>query len=408
VFSIPLEYPDRTIPLEVHTITGSLFLAIALIQPKLCFRRPPAAFWFLAAYLWLYFALGLFSEHFAEAAKLFLNYVLVAFLFWVGGNLMRRQTVACAALWSFVLGCALVATLNVLGIATRVVETDQTVRRIVFGQDANLLGGNMALGLVAVMALTFSGETKLMHPRLILGAGLAFPLAKSLMLAGSRGAIMAVVAGVLAFTFQTTNIRSFARNVVVALLAAAALTVVIYRSDSMLRRYQKTLSTGSMSGREQIYPEAWQMFSERPLLGWGPIDSNYELGMRTAGFSIGKHNADGQTAKADKDTHNLVLDVLTSMGLLGGLPLFVCLAVCACGAWKARAGQHGTTPLALVIVVLVLSMDANWSASKQGWIILAYAAASGGESMSNARRTYSSSNVPRAARANRKETLNFS
>ena len=56
------------------------------------------------------------------------------------------------------------------------------------------------------------------------------------------------------------------------------------------------------------------------------------------------------------------------------------------GAWKARAGYHGTTPLALVTVVLVLSMDANWSASKQGWVLLAYAAASGQLSTSNARR----------------------
>jgi O-antigen ligase len=308
----------------------------------------------------------------------------VAFLFWVGGNLMRRQTVARAALWSWVIGCALVASLNVLGIATRVVETDQTIRRIVFGQDANLLGGNMALGLIALMALTFMGDTKLLRPRVILGAALAFPLAKSLMLAGSRGAILAVATGVIAFTFQTTDIRSFVRNVVIALLAASALTVVIYRSDSMLKRYQKTLSTGSMSGREQIYPEAWQMFSERSLIGWGPIDSSYELGLRTAGFSIGKHNADGRTAKAEKDTHNLVLDVLTSVGLLGGAPLFLCLAVCLWGAWKARAGDHGTTPLALVTVVLVLSMDANWSASKQGWILLAYAAASGQPSISNA------------------------
>jgi O-antigen ligase len=387
VFSIPLEYPDRTIPLEVHTITGSLFLAVTLAQSKLCFRRPPAAFWCLAVYLWLYVAIGVFSEHFAEAAKLFLNYLLVAFLFWVGGNLMRRHLLSRAVLWSFVLGCALVGSLNVLGIATRVVETDDTVRRIVFGQDANLLGGNMALALVALMALTFSGQTKLVHPRVILGAAVAFPLAKCLMLAGSRGALLALVAGVVAFTFQTASIRSFSRNGVVALLAVAALAMVMYRSDSMLKRYQKTLTTGSMSGREQIYPEAWKMFLERPVFGWGPIDNTYELGLRTAGFSIGKHNADGRTSKADKDTHNLVLDVLTSMGLLGGLPLFMCLTVCACAAWTARGGPHGTTPFALVVVVLVLSMDANWSASKQGWIVLAYAAASGRVSMTSARRT---------------------
>ena len=386
LFSIPLEYPDRTIPLEVHTITGAAFLAIAALDAKTCFRRPTFAAWWLFAYVWLYLAHAIFAEHLGEAFKLSLNYLLVALLFWVSTNLMQRERLARMALWSFIAGCALVAALNVLGIATRVVETDQTMRRIVFGQDANLLGGNMALALVAVMALTFGGEATLLRRGLILSTAVAFVLAKSLMLAGSRGAILAVAAGVLAFACDTGNARRFARNMFVAVMVTAALAVVIYRSDSMLRRYQRTLSTGSMSGREQIYPEAWQMIWERPLLGWGPIDNTYELGLRTAGFSIGKHNADGLTDKANKDTHNLVLDILSATGILGGLPLFTCMGVSVWAAWRARSGPRGTIPLALSVVVIVLSMDANWSASKQGWTMLAYAAASG--AAARARRSY--------------------
>jgi O-antigen ligase len=376
LFSIPLEYPDRSIPLEVHTITASLFLAVSLVQPRLVLRRPAPPFWALVAFLWLYLAHGLFTDHFGEAAKLFFNFLLVAFVFWFGGNLLRIPEVARKALWSFVLGCAVVGWMNVLGIFTRVVETDQTIRRIVFGQDANLLGGNMAIGLVALMALTFGSETRLFSRQTMLGGIVAFPLAKCLMLAGSRGAILAVAAGVIAYMFQTSDVKSFRRNALVALLAAAALGVVIYRSDSMLKRYQRTLSTGSMSGREEIYPQAWAMFAEKPWFGWGPIDSTYELGQRTAGFSIGSHNAQGRTANLNKDTHNLVLDILTSMGLVGGAPLFICLLACTGAAWSARGGVHGTGPLALVTVVLLLSMDANWSASKQGWIVMAYAAVS--------------------------------
>ena len=119
------------------------------------------------------------------------------------------------------------------------------------------------------------------------------------------------------------------------------------------------------------------MFKERPLLGWGPIENQYELGLRTAGFNIGHHNADGISDSASKDTHNLVLDVLTSMGVLGSLPLFLCFGACVWGAWRARGTARGTAPLALIVVVFMLSMDANWSASKQGWTMLAYAAASG-------------------------------
>src|SRR5436190_20390471 len=377
MFSIPFEYPDRTIPLEVHTITALLFVMVALIQTRVCFRRPCASCWWLAAYLWGYASLGLFSAHLGETAKLFLNYAIVACLFWIETNLLRRERLARGALWSFVLGCSVVATLNVLGIGTKVVESDDTTRRIVFGQDANLLGGNMALALVALMTLTFGARTRLLQWRVVGAIALAFVLAKSLMLAGSRGAVLAVAGGVLAFGLQTRDLRAFAKTFFVTAMVAASLLVVVYRSDSMMKPYTRTLQSGNMSGREQIFPEAWKMFAERPLLGWGPIENQYELGLRTAGFNIGRHNADGVSDRDAKDTHNLMLDVLTSMGILGGLPLFICIGTCAWGAWRARATIRGTAPLALVVVVLMLSMDANWSASKQGWAMMAFAAASG-------------------------------
>ena len=377
LFSIPLEYPDRTIPLEVHTLTGSIFLLIALTQPRVVFRRPPIAFWCMAMYLWSYVAHGLFSDHVPEVAKLFFNYLLVTILFWVGHNLMRSERVARGALVSFTAGCAVVAALNVAGIATRVVVSDQTARSIVFGQNADVLGANMALGLVMLMVVTFDGRQSIARPRVILGAVVALVIAKSLMLVGSRGAILGVVAGVVSFTCWSGNLRTFARNFGIAVAAGAALSIVVYRSDSLMKRYEKTFETGSMSGREEIYPEAWRLFAERPLFGWGPIDTQYELAMRTAGFTIGEHNADGVSASQSREMHNLLLEILASMGIVGGLPLLLCLVASFGAAWRARAGPRGTGPFTLLVVALVLSMGINWSASKQLWFILAFATASG-------------------------------
>jgi O-antigen ligase len=163
---------------------------------------------------------------------------------------------------------------------------------------------------------------------------------------------------------------------IIAILAAAALSAAVYRSGSMVKRYQKTFETGSMSGREQIYPEAWQMFADRPLFGWGPIDANFELGTRTAGYTIGQHNADGISANPARETHNLVLEVLTSMGIVGAMPIFLCVALSVLTAGFARTGPRGTAPFTLVMVVLIMSMNINWAASKQLWIVLAYAASS--------------------------------
>ena len=373
MFSIPFEYPDRTFAAEVHTITAALFLAAAATQPAIWLRLPPAAFWGLAGYVWMYFATMLFVEHFGEARRLSVNYVIVTLLFWTGSSLMSRERVARQALYSFILGCVVISILTIVGGAIGVLSG----RGMVLGQDANLLGGNMALSLVLLMVLTFGTASSIWSTRTMAALVMAALLAKAIVASSSRGAILATAGGVIAFALRKGDTRTTRRNLAAAVLVLAALFAAVYRSDSMWNRYKVTVADGNMSGREDLYPEAWQMFLEKPVLGWGPIDNMYELGLRTASLGLGKKNADGLSMYENRDTHNLVLDVLTSLGLLGTLPLMICLALCIRGAWKARAGPRSTGPLALVVVVLMLSMDTNWSASKQGWTILAYAAVSG-------------------------------
>ena len=43
VFSIPFEFPDRSFPIEIPTITASLFLFATLLEPRSCYAKKPAA-----------------------------------------------------------------------------------------------------------------------------------------------------------------------------------------------------------------------------------------------------------------------------------------------------------------------------------------------------------------------------
>lgn len=387
IFSIPFEYPARTIPMEVHTITAAIFLLVAAMQPSAFFRMPPMAFWGLAGYLWMYLARMLFVDHFDEARRLSVNYVIVTLLFWTGSSLMARERIARLALFSFVLGCVGISMLTIVGTYSGALQG----RGMVLGQDANLLGGNMALGLMILMILTF-GVENIWTPKTIGAVAIAALLAKAIVAAGSRGAILATAGGVVAFAAGGGTGKTAKRNMAIVLLVLGALFAAVYHSDSMWNRYTDSVAQGDMSGREDLYPEAWQMFLEKPLLGWGPIDNMYELGLRTASLGIGKKNADGLSTAENRDTHNLILDILTSVGVIGSAPLIICLGLCAGAAWKARRGPRGPGPLALMAVVLLLSMDTNWSASKQGWTILAYVAVSGSRFVVNR-----SAQLPRAA-----------
>ena len=120
-----------------------------------------------------------------------------------------------------------------------------------------------------------------------------------------------------------------------------------------------------MSGREMIYPAAIEMVLEQPLLGFGPADNLYELEDRV------------NDNRPYRDTHNLVLELFTSCGIMGAIPYLACIALCVRAGWKARTGAAGMIPLAMSVTLLAMSMSINMVASKTLWLVLAYAAAVG-------------------------------
>jgi O-antigen ligase len=107
------------------------------------------------------------------------------------------------------------------------------------------------------------------------------------------------------------------------------------------------------------------MFAEKPILGWGPQNNHYELSLREDNRSL-----------IQRDTHNLVLEVLSSTGLVGAFVFCGALWLCCRAAWRARSGRESVLPLALMACVMMGNMSGNWMSSKLLWLTLAYAVAS--------------------------------
>ena len=129
----------------------------------------------------------------------------------------------------------------------------------------------------------------------------------------------------------------------------------------------------NMAGREKIFPAAWNLFKEKPLIGWGPIDNMYELGKRVQIFKDATLFKRSDSNKGVMDTHNMFLDALTSTGLFGTAPLYIYIILCILAALRARRGSQGALPLAMVVTVILIDMSGNWIASKLDWLMMAYA-----------------------------------
>lgn len=367
VLSLPFEYPRRSIPWEVTTITCAVFLLAALLQPWISFRRFPGALWWFAGYLYVFLASfvvngGLYAD---GVLKLFILMVEMWLLIWAGYNVMRDEEVFRATPVMFAVACVARAALQLSGIATvHTAEWGGGERVSALGQNANHSAVIMTAGLIALIGLGYSGSTRRLRWRLLLWL-LAAMVGIAIIQNGSRGAIIALALGVMTFALAGSGLRSRLKNASLVLVVLGLVIWGAYNSEGMRNRFEEAVATGYLAGREQIYPALMQMVAERPILGYGPIANQYVLGGRLPQQHYDK-----------RDAHNLFLEVMTSTGIVGTVPFMLLLWYGCRAAWRGRRGPAGMLPLALLVSALGANMSGNWLAGPMVWVEFAYALAS--------------------------------
>jgi O-antigen ligase len=359
VLSIPFELPNRVFPVEIPTITGALFLLATVLQPSTSYRQIPAAVLWFFGYLWM-FGFSTLINRSAQTTlvlELFVLLLQLVLVLWAAYNLLGDRTVLRGVLITLAFAVATRAALQVLGIGATVREVWTGGERITaFGQNANLSAIIMSVGAVTLLNL---------RPKI-----LTWPIAAVTGLAviqtGSRGGLICLALGVLVWAVgagRTAGARL--RGLAVGLFVLGVLGFGVLRSD-MLRARMLAAEAGSLAGREHIYPAALSMISERPLLGWGPIENQFEIAARI-----------GEEKKDRRDAHNIVLELMSSTGIFGTIPFLIGYLLCLRSAWHARRGPVGILPLALMAVTFMGCMSGTWIASKILWLTLAIALATG-------------------------------
>jgi len=322
-------------------------------------RIPGAALWFFA-YLWMFGFSTLInrSAHGMLVFQLFLLMLQLVLILWSASNLLRDRTVLRGVLITLAFAAAGRAALQVLGIGATAQEVWTGGERVTaFGQNANLSAIIMSVGAVILLNL---------RPKII-----TWPVAAVVGLAiiqtGSRGGLICLVLGVLVWAIgsgRTAGARL--RGVAVGVFVLGVLAFGVLRSDMLRTRLLAAAEAGSFAGREHIYPAAVGMISERPMLGWGPIENQFEIATRI-----------GEEKKDRRDAHNIVLDLMSSTGILGTIPFFIGYLLVVRSALRARRGPIGILPLALLAVTFMGCMSGTWIASKILWLTFSIALATG-------------------------------
>ena len=369
VFSLSFETVNLGIPVEPTSIIGGLLVMITLAQPRVFFQRPPVAFLFFILYLCVCATMILLlgDPHKDEVIRYLFVFSQLIVLCWISYSLMRHSELAKTALITLAASCVILAILQLTGIATRTPEfVTKLQRATAFGFHPNNVARIYALGLIVLVGFFYGLYRNVLRPRFLVWPSSAL-IGIAIVQTGSRGGLLALGGGLLVFALTGKNIGIRIRNVVVVLAGLGFFIFLTFQVETTKLRFEKAIEQGELARREKIYPTAWQMFLEKPLLGWGPITSSYELGARL------RH-----PREASKNSHNFVLEILVVTGLAGAALMFTGTGMAVLAAWKARRNVHAILPFALLVTVLAANMSGLWHFNKLHWIVIAYALASAG------------------------------
>ena len=367
VVTIPFETVDLGVPVELTMVSFTLLLIATIFQGSLCVRKPPVAFICFMLYT-MVFAIPVLTENSqygSEAIWQLAVLLQLVLMCWVAFNVMKSEKVARTAMLLFAYSCCLLAVLQLAGVSETTTNYEESIQRVTsFGFHPNNLARILSLGLLTLIGLAYGGMKEPLKQRGPVWAMFAL-LGFTIIETGSRGGLLALLAGLSLIVLRRGDIRTKVRNGLVLAFGVALITFIAFRSDMFLNRFERVVDNGDLARRDVIYPTAWDMFTERPLVGWGGKGSEFELGARLA-----------HEDEISKNPHNLILYILVATGLVGAIPMMIGLFLTGRAAWRARNGPRGVLPLSLFATVMVANMSGLWLHNKMHWFVIAYALSS--------------------------------
>jgi O-antigen ligase len=350
--------------LSFSKIAGYCFFLVAMAYPKHSFTKPPGPFKWFAAYLLSTIVIGAFlsTSHALEMGMDIFSMVQMVVLFWVCSSLFSSdRALITETLWILASSCLVLSTLQITGIVSTAAQAGIEGRGTVLGMNANEYGLILVVGITCLTGFVATYRYLGVVARLVLATG-CVPMAFEIVATGSRGAVVSLLIGLAVLPLSMSEGKwSRVRSVFVVIAALATVYFYAINSPFVVSRWDMSFEHGDVSGRERIYAAAIQMVSERPIFGWGPVTHTYELGARV-------HAYQGYP----RDTHNLLLYVLTQVGLLGSIPFLIGTTECVVRAWRGRRYVNGPTQFALLCVILVMCLSNTLITFKLLWITLAF------------------------------------
>ena len=347
-------------------ITGVLAVTSILLSGAL---RRPVAFHVLATSFLLWSALTVLWTINYEATRVrAITYFQVVVLAWLVWQVARTHSRQVTLLQAYVLGAYVSAGVTLKNYLLGSVWLN--ARYSAAGFNPNELAMILVLALPMAWYLALSAQRRSVA---LLNASY-LPLAMvAILLTASRGAFITLLIALLVVPWSLQRLSVGARVGMVALAAASMVIVGAIVPQTSWDRIGETagnIEKGDLSKREILWQAGFELFTERPVLGFGAGTFQYAT----------------QPFGAEVAPHQTFLSVLTGQGLVG-LTLFLGALAAAFSAIPRMHGLERKVWIVLAFTLFVGLLPRTWDYAKPPWFVLSLLTAQAAVSHDRSRRS---------------------
>lgn len=267
--------------------------------------------------------------------------------------LLRHNMLDPTALYKGIIAASLTTGLTAIAVlADYGVEVDSDSRVTMFGENTNIFGTRLAIASAVLLCIAME-RPNLKLPFFLSACGLAAICAIGTLKTGSRVSTLSVAASTLVVFTTWSNLTPRKFLTIVAIGLAGVQTLAFLGDTSAIRRWQRTMTEGHLSGRDLIWEDLTRNLFDSPIFG--------------SGLSVLKTRFSSFTSP-----HNVPLEVYLTTGIVGSFLFAYFLVFVYSSAWRAAKRFRWKLPLVLTIPLTGQLLSGQVIDSKILYLVQAY------------------------------------
>jgi O-antigen ligase len=345
----------------IAAILGAVAIGATMVHVVVRGRvRPLISFhWFaIAFFVWIMLSTYWAIAFHRSMVKDLNTYMQVFVMLWILWEAAPNRQRLISLLQAYVLGAYVASGSTIVNYLSGVGFQEDAKRYSATGFDPNDLGALLALALPMAWYCASAAAKPLQR---LLNRFYFIVGTVGILLTGSRGALLATIAGLAVIPWTLTHLRRGIRVAAVIIIIGAGATAAWMVPENAFQRLSTTgseISEGTLNNRLRIWKAGLMAVPGRPFQGYGPAGWYPAVGLQAGNVA----------------PHSTWLGLLVEEGLIG-LALYLSLYAILLKRLTRLPTFERRVGIVLLGTLAVAVTPLGWHQNKASWLVLALLAA---------------------------------